>query len=235
MERIRCQFIGFQINNKPLRIQEVSNSGLGTGLNVWDGSVVLSKYLEANAEKYVIGKNILEVGAGTGLSGLAAGFLGAKRVILTDLEYSINNLKNNIQVNQASIVGVNASQNKTATSFSVQARVLDWFDPEASEIWPIDGYDWDIILAADVVWIESLILPLVRTLRFICSKVAASHGYSPLILLSYQCRSKLIEELFFGALAEYSFRVVSVPVEDVKSERIQIFQIKFQTDTTKST
>ena len=54
-------------------------SQLGTGLNTWDGAVVLAKYLESNSF-IVKDKNVLEVGAGTGVVGMAAACLGASQV-----------------------------------------------------------------------------------------------------------------------------------------------------------
>lgn len=56
---------GFEIAGKGLRILEESNTGKGTGLVVWDGSVMLAKYLEHSGK--VDGKRVLEMGAGTGL------------------------------------------------------------------------------------------------------------------------------------------------------------------------
>jgi hypothetical protein len=210
----------FLVNNRPLRILEVSNAGLGTGLNVWDGSIALTRYLESHAEEYVIGNTILEVGAGTGLVGIAAGMLGAKHVILTDLEYSMQNLTNNISIN---------FENDSA-GLPVEARVLDWHDPAAFGAWQSDRGKWtpDIILASDVVWIDSLVLPLVQTLSYICARAIKLHNPPPSILMSYQCRSKVVEELLFRCLSEYSFEMDQIPPRDVKSDRIQIFRIVFK-------
>jgi protein N-lysine methyltransferase METTL21D len=214
----------FRINHTPIRIQEVSNAGLGTGLNVWDGSIALAKFLERYSEEYVEGKDVLEVGAGTGLVGIAAALLGAKQVYVTDLEYSNGNLKENIRLNQP----ITADHN---VMLPVEAKILDWFHPEAFEFWTCDESEimWipDIILASDVVWIESLVMPLVQTLDFICTKAVTKQKIPPVILMSYQRRSKLVEDQLYGALTEYDFLIESIPEEDVHSERIQIFRISF--------
>lgn len=220
----------FKINNRPLIIKEVANSGLGTGLNVWDGSIALALYMERCAAEYVTEKNILEVGAGTGLVGIAAAFLGAKRVILTDLEYSIANLETNIDTNLRSD-GVSDD----AKTVPVEARVLDWLDLSSYDAIVDDGQNmakWlpDVVLASDVVWVDSLVSPLVQTLHYICSK-AIKHGRrAPLIFLSYQCRSNSVEQLLFNELAKNGFVVVQVPSEEIKSERIQIFRITLKLD-----
>jgi predicted nicotinamide N-methyase len=217
----------FRIGRTPIRIKEVSNAGLGTGLNVWDGSIVLAKFLEDHSLEYVKGKDVLEVGAGTGLVGIAAGILAAKRVYVTDLEYSIENLKENIRLNQPSSNG----GSNVDKMLPVEGKVLDWFHPEAFELWNCTESKtiWlpDIILASDVVWIDSLVLPLVQTLYFICNKAVANQKVPPLILMSYQRRSKLVEDQLFRLLTEHDFLFGSVPKEDVKSERVQVFRISF--------
>ena len=48
------------------------STGLGTGLIVWDGSVLLSKYLESSHSKAILGKVVIELGAGTGKEALAS-------------------------------------------------------------------------------------------------------------------------------------------------------------------
>ncbi len=45
-------------------------------LSVWDAAVVIAKYMEKNHHA-MQGKRVLELGAGTGLAGLAAAALGA--------------------------------------------------------------------------------------------------------------------------------------------------------------
>ena len=74
----------FSVGGRPLRISTVDNSDLGTALVVWDGAVNLARYLERNPA-LVFQKSVLELGAGTGVAGLAAGLLGARSVVLTDL------------------------------------------------------------------------------------------------------------------------------------------------------
>lgn len=86
----------FTVGDRQIYIGVVANSGLGTGLTVWDGAVVLSKFLETEANAgacRIAGRTVLELGAGTGVVGLAAAALGAQRVILTDQAYTLDNLR----------------------------------------------------------------------------------------------------------------------------------------------
>ena len=55
----------------------------GTGATVWPASMVLLKYLEKYPLK-VRQKSVIDLGAGTGVTSLAAAVLGARRVVCTD-------------------------------------------------------------------------------------------------------------------------------------------------------
>ncbi|KAF9908097.1 Methyltransferase-like protein 21D [Linnemannia zychae] len=111
---------------EPLEIYE-DPSGLlhgGVGSTVWDTAIVLAKYLEkapilrstSSASKRTL--NVLELGSGTGLVGLAiARMLSAAgvtaRIVLTDKANVLPLLQKNLEKNPARGV-------------ELQARVLDW-------------------------------------------------------------------------------------------------------------
>ena len=59
----------------------------GTGNTVWPGSIVLLKYMERLAhtdDNPILGKNVIDLGAGTAITTIAAAFIGANAVICTD-------------------------------------------------------------------------------------------------------------------------------------------------------
>jgi predicted nicotinamide N-methyase len=257
-------------------IHEVSNSGLGTGTNIWDGAIALAKFLELHDRDQgdtnfdiqtdptysVRGKRILELGAGTGLVGIAAHVaFGAREVILTDLEYSLVNLSRNLSANACRFAGCPAAGAASIQDrCTIEARVLDWYDLQtcdevlqkrsppgpttaattmesttthtrdtgkaaAHPVWSPE-----IVLAADVVWVESLVRPLVRTLHHVCTKALSS----PLILLSYQRRSQAVEDLLFRTLEEFSFHTedVTSPVVNTTTgaaSKIRIYRITYST------
>jgi predicted nicotinamide N-methyase len=278
-----------------ITIREVSNSGLGTGTNIWDGAIALAKFLEfydrdddedqrgepdnfattshrtdTDAQSGAVrdltysvrGKRVLELGAGTGLVGIAAHVaFGAREVILTDLEYSLDNLRENLSANACralkSVDSAYADVDATTSTqpSMIDARVLDWFDLETcdealqlSRPVPITAAApaatdtagsttdtrqgrprtrtaWipEVILAADVVWVESLVRPLVQTLHHVvCTKAPLSQ--LPLILLSYQKRSQAVEDLLFRTLEEFSFRTEDVTTSGAES-KIRIYRI----------
>jgi hypothetical protein len=148
---------GIEINHLYLPIHEsVEGREQGTGLNTWDGAVVLAKYLETSQGRSRIQKkHILEVGAGTGTAGLASFYLGGSLVVLTDLEYTLDNLRYNAQraiETLHSSLPLSCSSPEEISSTSARALVLplDWSDPATyllpSSIDPSLPSHWDVIL-----------------------------------------------------------------------------------------
>ncbi|KAF9989330.1 Methyltransferase-like protein 21D [Mortierella antarctica] len=96
----------------------------GVGSTIWDAAIVLAKYLEKfdlltlAAAQSPQSLNILELGAGTGIVGLAAARIlssnGAKaNIVLTDKENCMPLLQRNIAKNPSS-------------GIDVKAQMLDW-------------------------------------------------------------------------------------------------------------
>ncbi|KAL7515462.1 hypothetical protein ACHAWX_000815 [Stephanocyclus meneghinianus] len=148
----------------------------GTGLNVWDGAVLLARYMEKRPQ-IVMNKRVLELGAGCGLVGIAAAKLGAKDVVMTDLQYALPLMRENVEHN---------TSNDTHQKISCQE--CDWSKPPTlnelfqssndgkSEIFP------DVIIVADCVWLSALVAPLLRTLKAYTSNSSTS------VIISYQQR-----------------------------------------------
>ena len=105
--------------------------------------------------------------------------LGAKEVVMTDLEYALPLMKDNVQRNSPS----EKSQN-------ISCVQCDWFNPpvitdlfdckqnegNGSEQCP------DIILVADCVWLSPLVSPLLQTLK------TYTTNQSTKIIITYQQR-----------------------------------------------
>ena len=191
---------GLSLAGQLIHITDGEDRSQGTGLNTWDGSIVLAKYLELHPQ-LVVGKTVLELGSGTGLVGIAASLLGAEVSVLTDLNYTLANLVSNIKRNVAAEYSVG----------KVVARPLDWTNPDtyitpsdlSGDVKSVDRH-WNVILGADVVWVEELVPPLVAALRSLS-------GPDTVVLLSHQvncnlfifCISKLI---FFVIVTECPYR-----------------------------
>ncbi|KAI1320833.1 hypothetical protein EDD11_009790 [Mortierella claussenii] len=149
-------------------------------------SILLSKYLEALAERYPghwSNKRVLELGAGQGIVSLSAAALGAERVIITDVDSAVPDLEACVRLN-----GFSKPQ--------VHVTPLDWTDREGAlnHIWndllalpPASQTEaqsveadilksstqqqqqqqqrpLDYILASDVIWVDYLIPALVETI-----------------------------------------------------------------------
>ena len=126
------------INNNHILIHEIDSVDLGTGLITWDASILLAKYLEYSSLNstnsslnsslnpslnWLENKRIIELGAGTGVVGITAALLGAKEVVVTDMAYTLNNLRDNVKLNfptyyhnNSSNSDNNASGSATSTS-----------------------------------------------------------------------------------------------------------------------
>jgi Lysine methyltransferase len=73
--------------------------------------------------------------------------------VLTDLPYALDNLAANVERNAL------LWQDH---SCSVSVLPLDWY---SEDVGSLSGRSFDLILAADVVWLDELVPPLVRTLE----------------------------------------------------------------------
>ncbi|KAG0212837.1 hypothetical protein BGX28_005493 [Mortierella sp. GBA30] len=133
-----------------------------TAASVWDCSIVLSKYLEALAEKspeYWNGKRVLELGAGQGIVSFSAAAVGARQVIITDIDSATQTLREGVALN-----GFEPSQVQvTALDWTNRAGALQHIRRDLLMASPQSRVPLDCILASDVVWVDYLIPDLVNT------------------------------------------------------------------------
>lgn len=132
-------------------VEQTNRQNQGTSYNVWDGALLLARYLQYEADS-VKGLRVLELGAGCGVVGLSVAALGASYVTMTDLPGDVlEHLQRNIDANEELQVGCR-----------VESRACDWTDP------PLDLVamrKYDIILVADCIWVEELVAPLFDVLE----------------------------------------------------------------------
>ena len=115
----------------------------GLGCTVWDGSIALAKMFENDLEIIENLKrfNILELGAGCGLVGLTLLHLGAKYVLLTDMEVCLPTLNENVFKN-------------TQTSMRDRVQVMPYVWGEVTTALTKRQGKFDIIVAAEVLYDE---------------------------------------------------------------------------------
>jgi predicted nicotinamide N-methyase len=124
----------------------VNPISLDHGLMVWDASMALLRFFEHNPKELsaLRGARILELGAGTGLLGIALAHAVGAHVVLTDLEHVCANIAANVRAN-ALPPGAPGSVRVAPYSWSGEAP------PELCAHGP-----FDFIIGTDVAYSESL-------------------------------------------------------------------------------
>ncbi|KAK5741875.1 Protein-lysine N-methyltransferase rrg1 [Elasticomyces elasticus] len=150
-----------------ITIHEPAMTADSMGLKTWASSYLLAKRLSILREKLPrMGEEarILELGAGTGLVGLAAAVILQRTVILTDLPEILPNLQRNVR-NNAALLATHGAKVETA--------VLDWSQPgdftlpgsnSGQQLSP--SHTFPLILAADAVYSSAHPELLVQAIRY---------------------------------------------------------------------
>jgi len=194
-----------------------------TGPKVWNSGFVLAEFLEwsqscASAVSPMDGpcvdlrgKTVVELGCGAGLIGLVASFLGAGKVIMTDLEDCLGLAQQNVDDN---------SCNLAAAGLCIPELLpLEWGNEKHFLEMPCQI---DFVLASDVVYKEDLFHPLMATF----DKLSASR--QPTIILAYKRRNSC-EEWFFSLLRHSHFTILKMDFPN--NQNVQIFLLQKQVKT----
>ncbi|XP_055493357.1 protein-lysine methyltransferase METTL21C-like [Leucoraja erinacea] len=128
------------------------------GAVIWPGAVALCHFLENNWKEFDLNdKNVLELGAGTGLLSVVACLLGAY-VTATDLSCTIGNLQSNLMRNT-----------RNRSKHQPQVKELAW-NVDLDKNFPHSDVHYDYILAADVVYHHDYLAELLVTLDYFCQR-----------------------------------------------------------------
>jgi predicted nicotinamide N-methyase len=168
-----------------------------TGFRVWEASSVFVTLLrQPEVQRQFAGQRVLELGSGTGFLAMAAASIGA-HVLATDTRtVTLESIAPNIERNCCQCVasqhlhpisGFVAVGRRAVGAGSVAAAALDWHTDarqqlSAAGIQP--HFSFDIILAADCIWLLDVAAPFVNTL---CSLMPT--GCPSLALLCFQNRA----------------------------------------------
>eukprot|EP00984_Skeletonema_dohrnii_P024182 scaffold13285_cov87-Skeletonema_dohrnii-CCMP3373.AAC.1 len=138
-----------------------------TGVTLWQAAPRLSEYLQAQPD-ILLQKRVLEVGAGLGLCGITAHWLGAKEVIMTDGDsHALKQMRANVNSNCKSATG----DGDDVDHSTITCRQLLWGTAHAQKFFENNGQqNYDIILGADVIYTESSIEPLLDTVACLLQK-----------------------------------------------------------------
>lgn len=150
----------FEVNDDlSISLHEPTLTEDNLGLKTWTSSLLLSRRL-GECRRYLPREfnEVLELGAGTGLVGIAAACLWRTHVLLTDLVEIVPNLQRNLEQNGGLI---------ERSHGSAEARALDWADGTHSPRKEDDKFM--VILAADPIYSSDHPKILVNTVRrWIC-------------------------------------------------------------------
>ena len=194
-----------RVRGCPLVAHAEGGQGRGTAWHVWDAAVVAALWLDQHAEgdddagdggdmgiswAAVRERGVVELGAGTGLAGLAAAAALGCHVALTDVEEALPALRRN------------AAANDTLAP-RLAVRRLDWSRvSDAAEA--ATALRPALLLAADCVWLQPLVGPFVAAVDALVGDAA-----DVTLLLVHQTRSAAVDDALWRAL--HAARMLPAP------------------------
>ncbi|XP_029695973.1 protein N-lysine methyltransferase METTL21A isoform X3 [Takifugu rubripes] len=187
LSKLHSSSAEFRFVDRDLRLAQ-DWKRLGVAAVVWDAAVVLCMYLELG-QVDLKEKEVIELGAGTGLVGIVAALMGefnnlaqkisfkfelyievcsfpGARATITDREPALDFLSANVKANLPA-----------DSPGSAVVSELSW--GEGLDRYPAGGFD--LVLGADIIYLKDTFGPLLRTLEHLCSE-------STLILLACKIR-----------------------------------------------
>jgi len=135
-------------------------------------------------------KNILEVGAGTGIVGFTLAYLGAKKVMMTDQSYVLEVLEENANQNFESYLKLRSK---------IEIGELVWATEEHMSRYK--DISWDFIIGSDLIYAKEGITPLVQTFEYFTNVKSSLTQKYPIIYMAIIRRFEW-EQLFFDLMAE---------------------------------
>lgn len=165
------------------------------GLRMWEAGFLLTEFLLAYPP-IVRGRGVAELGAGLGLTGLVASYLGASKVALTDCSRPVlENLRLAVEINSKVL--------------DVRVAEIDWSYGGENAARRL-GDDIDVVLAADVLYDPTFVPSFVDVVETLVS-APRDHAVA---LIAVTFRNPATLELFFTEV-----RRRSLPLREVKYDR----------------
>lgn len=205
-----------------------SRAGGTTGAVLWKITPLLANWL-ASAPPVLAGilhadAIVVELGCGlAGLIGLALSRL-VKLFVLTDQDYVMKYLKENISANSASNKERQKKTKKKATvkpsmrEENLKTLPLDWEKDSVENLRAVlpPEASINLVLLCDCVYNEYLVKPLVQTCVDVC-RLGSSETRATVLLIAQQLRSHAIFEIFLDGLMK-DFDVWRVPDEKISTD-----------------
>ncbi|GMF52306.1 unnamed protein product [[Candida] boidinii] len=224
-------------NTRPIKIYE-DGGKIGCGGVLWISGKALALYLLQNWDKLMIDlkvnhgienlNRIIELGAGTGITGIALGlFLESRiskgidtntsqdfKIDVTDIPNLVTIMNQNVELNQISTI--------------VNARVLSWGEELPQDI---QNTGVDLVLAADCVYHEVLFDILRKTLVDLCkvNKLKYPQGSKRETVILMASRKRRRADVRFFKKAKKCFNMVEIKdykeYEEFRNQNIHILKM----------
>ncbi|XP_016418590.1 methyltransferase like 21e isoform X2 [Sinocyclocheilus rhinocerous] len=189
---------GYEFADMEIKITESMDC---YGAVLWPSAMVLCHFLDTHREEYnLMDKNIIELGAGTGLVTIVTSLLGAK-VTSTDLPDVLSNLRHNVNRNT-----------RRRCRHEPCVTELSW-GKQLEERFPRTTCHYDYIIAADVVYGHPYLHELMETFM---------HLSSDDTVILWAMRFRLDPENSFVDTFEKHFRLEEL--YDLPSLRIKLYR-----------
>jgi predicted nicotinamide N-methyase len=191
----------YQLADRNIQVEIETNRIKGIAHQLWPASYLLCQYLETNLLELInnpFETEIIELGAGVGLSGIVLGILGCQKVTITDLPEALELITKNIERNQSLF----------PSHVTISSKILRWGVQEDYHFFENSSKKL-FVLAADCVYWEHLYDPFFRTLEYYITTHDAT------VILAHYKRWKKEKKFFTLCSRSFSVSVVYENIEMV--------------------
>ncbi|KAI7871981.1 putative methyltransferase-domain-containing protein [Mucor mucedo] len=199
--------VNFEGLNEPVLLSQDLSGGCGG--KIWEcAEIIVNYFVWKNGQgegSLFKDKTIIEIGAGTGLVGLAVAKIcpDLKQLIITDQIAMMNLMQENTKLNNLGHL--------------VKPKILNWGEEIDQEF-----LEADVILASDCIYMEEAFIPLIETF------FALTTNKNAIIYLMYRKRRNADKRFFQMAKKKFEFTdIMDDPNRDVYTRRgFRLFAVK---------
>lgn len=180
---------------------------------LWNSGLQLAEFIEGDGDWDVRGKKVLELGAGTGLSGIVAARAGAQEVIITD--YPAPEVLANIKTNVTKNVPTAKPTTETGAPTSCSVHGHEWGELSESDSFVQEHKgSFDIILVADCLWMPWQHENLMKSISWFLKPT----GKAWVVAGFHTGRAKMSNFFIAETLASHNLEIESITERDPDGE-----------------